>query len=62
MSFEELKKQWGRDWTAIDKAKADANERFRQLNELLAREALAGGSVDSGDVNLEVPQVWWTRG
>src|SRR5690349_14333354 len=54
MSFEELQKRFSGEWTAIDKAKAAADEQVRRLNEMLVRVADAGGSVDSDDVNFVI--------
>lgn len=54
MSLEELKRNFGGNWPAIERARIAATERVRQLDALLVEEGRAGGSLVSGDVSLVV--------
>lgn len=66
MSFVDLKARLGGEWKAIDKSRAAADSQLLRLDELLAAEATAAGSLISDDVSLVVygslARAEWTGG
>jgi hypothetical protein len=66
MSFEGLKKRYGGEWKAIDRAKGDAQAQLRRLDNLLVEAARDRGSLVSEDVALVVfgslARAEWTSG